>query len=108
MKLIFLCILFQVSNAISLGTPALEALLVSCQVTGHSLYDSCVITPPTNPATCTSLLATYMACSKTLNSPYPMLISKDPDPYSWSPFDPCRFEVQKVILWDICPSSPIG
>lgn len=96
----------------SLTLDPMEPVLLSCQATGHSLFYMCVIKPPTTPAeaaVCSSLLAKYTTCSIALNQPCAMQISVDPpDPYSWSPFSPCRFEVQRVILWDICPNTPTG
>ncbi len=93
------------------ASPVDEVLLKSCQATGHVLYSTCVATPPVTPeqvAACTALYSQYMICSTSLNAPQPMLPSKSPDPYTWSPYDPCRFEVHHYILWDICPSSPVG
>lgn len=104
-------ILIMIISQYACASEIEEAMLISCQGTGHALYSSCVVVPPVTPeqvAFCTSLLTQYTACSTTLNQPEIMVLSKDPDPYSWSPYDPCRFEVQHHILGDICPNTPAG
>ncbi len=108
MDKIFIIIVFAAHVAIA--SEIEEALLGSCQVTGHALYSHCVVVLPVTPEQvtyCTTLFTEYTACSVSLNQPEPMLLSKDQDPYVLSPYDPCRYEVQHYILGDICPSSPV-
>lgn len=86
-----------------------EAVLISCQTTGHTLYYNCVAKPPTSPdevAACTALKIKYLVCLTKLTIPYPLTPSLDPDPYSYSPFTPCKFETGHLILFDICPNIP--
>ena len=86
-----------------------EALLLTCQSIGHDLYNTCVVTPPADPAqeaVCAGLYGSYLSCSATLTAPQTMMLSSDPDPYTSSPFDPCKFEVNHQILFDICPTLP--
>lgn len=86
-----------------------EALLVSCQASGHELYYNCVVKPAVKPddvAACTTLKTTYLICLAKLNLPYSLIPSTDPDPYAYSAFTPCRFEIGHAILYDICPNIP--
>lgn len=86
-----------------------EALLLSCQTDGHTLYSNCVIKPPTSPdevAACSALKIKYLGCLTKLTIPYPLTPSQDLDPYSYSPFTPCKFEIGHLILFDICPNTP--
>lgn len=86
-----------------------EALLISCQASGHLLYSNCVIKPPIKPddvAVCATLKTTYLICLGKLNLPYPLVPSLDPDPYSNNPFTPCHYETSHAILYDICPNIP--
>lgn len=102
MKKIFL-MLFLLHNAIASNSD--ETTLLACQLTGRTLYNTCVITPPVTPQqheTCMSLFVFYTACSKILNLPELMKKSDIPSKYTLSPYDPCKFEVQHLILEDIC------
>jgi len=86
-----------------------EALLISCQATGHALFINCVIKLPIKPddvASCVALKTTYVICLSRLNAPYPLMMAIDPDPYSSNPFSPCYYETGHVALYDICPSIP--
>lgn len=101
---------FWINIVFSLNVPIVdEALLISCQASGHALYYNCVIKPPVKPddvAACGTLKTTYLGCLDKLNIPYPLIPSMDPDPHAYSPFTPCHFETGHLILYDICPSIP--
>ncbi len=91
-----------------------EGLLASAKATGTTIYFSCILTPPTSDeqtAYCIAMSAVYKAKSQTLNAPLPLMIGKDPSPYSWSPYDICRFEVGHLIFGKqsevpYCPTAP--
>ena len=91
-----------------------ESLLASTNAVGTSIYASCILTPPTNDvqtSICVGMYATYMTQSQTLTAPLPMLVSKEPSPYAWSPYDICRFEVGNIIFGEqsvapYCPTLP--
>lgn len=107
-RIIFFIIYHSLVYGLSIDN---EALLIECQAVGHTLYSSCIATPPATPAqagVCSAIYANYLKCATLLNAPYPLIISRDPDLYTWSPYDPCRFEIGHQILIDICPTLPIA
>jgi len=92
-----------------------EALLISAKTQGTTVYFSCIVTPPVTPAqqaTCLALYTTYAATLTALTLPLPMVMSLDPDPYLWSPYDICRYEAGHIVFGDAviipyCPTLPI-
>ena len=92
------------------ANPVDEALLVKCQLLGHSVYYSCIATPPLTSeqqSYCLSIYSQYNAELVLLNVPYPLLPTHEPSPFSWSPYDVCRYETAFMVLFDLCPSSII-
>ena len=67
-----------------------------------NLYFRCFVTNLTGEpkviATCTTLYTTYNATLTTINAPLPIVPSIDPSPYSWSPFDICRYETAHLVF----------
>lgn len=111
MKFMILMLLINltIANPISINAVD-ESVLLSCQATGHTLYSSCVVKPPSTPdevAVCGTLKTTYLICLTKLTIPYLLTPSLETDPYSYSPFTPCGFETGHLILFDICPNSPV-
>ncbi|MDQ5921821.1 MAG: hypothetical protein QG673_1880 [Pseudomonadota bacterium] len=89
-----------------------ETLLLAAKTQGSNVYYACIVTPPVTPqqqAYCSGLYVTYMVNITALNAPYPLVVSLDPDPYAWSPYDICKYEVGHMIFGDefitpYCPS----
>lgn len=89
-----------------------EANLVAAHAAGMNVYNRCILIPPvTKPqiAICNGLQSTYYATLVSANSPLPLLINPYPSPYSWSPYDICRYEPSVLIFpaeggTPICPS----
>lgn len=111
MKFMILILWINLAIANHISNNAMdESILLSCQATGHTLYSNCVAKPPATPdevAACGMLKTTYLICLTKLTIPYPLTPATDPDPYSYSPFTPCTFETGHLILFDICPNSPV-
>jgi hypothetical protein len=86
-----------------------EGVLVSAQSQGHTIYYSCIATPPVSTqqiAACSVMYKAYNSTLQLLNAPLPIMPSLDPSPFSWSPYDVCRFETGHMALLDLCPSIP--
>lgn len=89
-----------------------EANLVAAHAAGMSVYNSCILIPPvTKPqiAICEGLQRSYYATLVSANAPLPLIINPYPSPYSWSPYDICRYEPSVLIFpaeggTPICPS----
>lgn len=82
-----------------------ELLLTSCQAIGHSLYHTCILTPPHSPeqlTTCVGLKASYIGCLQSLKAPVPLEPASSPDPYLPSLFSPCSFATGQLVMWDLC------
>lgn len=91
--------LIMTNNAVA--SPADEALVDSAYAQGVNIYNSCIAIPPADPnvlAYCTTLYTTYIATLSVVNAPFLILPSSDPSPYSWSPFDICRYEVAHMVF----------
>lgn len=90
-----------------------EALLALAKTQGTNVYHECILTPPVTPqqkAFCSALYAVYKIYITALNTPYPLVIAVEPDPYSWSPYDICRYEVGHMVFGDegiepYCPTN---
>lgn len=81
---------------IAIASPADEAVLASAYSQGVNIYNTCIAVPPIDPdqvAYCTSIYTAYVVTLSILNAPFPIVPSLDPSPYSWSPFDICKYEV---------------
>ena len=106
----YLVMFFVVMHtAFAIDIIAAEAVLLTCQSTGHTLYAQCVVKVPITPddiAVCTGLKASYTLCLAQLTAPSPLIPARDPDPYAINPFTPCTYEAAHVILYDICPTTP--
>jgi len=114
MKLLFILILLT-ATYVSAMVPADgadvadEALLINVQSQGHTVFYSCIQTPPTTAAQatyCAGIYSSYVVSLQALNAPLPMVHSIDPSPFSWSPYDICRFDTANLALFDLCPSIP--
>lgn len=89
-----------------------EALLGATKSAGSKVYWACIVTPPVTEVQkgiCAGLYGTYMASLTALNAPLPIVLSIDPDPYVWSPYDICRYETGHIVFGDqgiqpYCPS----
>jgi len=104
-----LLIIFSLWVCQAISSANHEALLLTCQSFGHSLFNNCVRKIPVSAeelSACMALKASYLGCLNIINDLYPMEISKDPDPYVSSPFTPCTYETGHLVLYDICPSLP--
>ncbi len=98
-KYILVIFIILAKNAVS--TPANETLLSISRVKGTTVYTSCILTPPVTPqqvTLCSSLYAQYISSLQTLNAPLPIIVSTDPSPYVWSPYDVCRFETTHLVF----------
>ena len=107
----FVIFLASIHAVFAIDVIAAEALLLTCQSTGHTLYAQCVVKVPITPediAVCTSLKASYNLCLAQLTAPSPLIPAIDPDPYAMNPFTPCTYEAAHLILYDICPTTPAG
>lgn len=100
-NLIKLLIIFLAVSKHTIATPADEALVASAYAQGVIIYNSCIAIPPADPnvvAYCTTLYVAYISTLNLVNAPLPTPISSDPSPYSWSPFDICRYEVAHMVF----------
>jgi hypothetical protein len=96
-------------------TPVIdEAQLLAARSAGNAVFHGCIETPPVTPAqagVCAGLYGTYVATLTALNAPYPLVSTTSPSPYSWSPYDICRFEPSHFVFppegFPICPALPI-
>jgi hypothetical protein len=97
-----ICLVICIMTAATVfADPVDEALLDSSQAQGTHIYQACIVTPPvTAPqkAICAGLYSTYISSLTTLNLPYPLIPTIDPDPYAWSPYDICRYETGHVVF----------
>lgn len=78
-----------------------EAMVTLANKQGIAVYDLCIAKPPVKPdaiAACATLYTTYVATLDVVNAPLPTVPSIDPSPYSWSPFDICRYEVAHMVF----------
>lgn len=99
--LIKLYLLSAIVASSSIASPIDEALVASAYTQGANIYNTCIVTPPVDPnviAYCTSVYITYTITLTTVNAPYPMLPSLDSSPYSWSPYDICKYEVAHMVF----------
>ena len=81
--------------------PMDEALLAIAKLNGNTVYATCIATPPVSAAqqaTCASLYKTYIASLTAVNSPLPLVISLDPDPYISSHYDICKYETGHMLF----------
>lgn len=110
-KLLYICINLFINYSFSNNQIIIdEELLISCQLAGHSLFNACVKIPPTTPeqiTLCEGMRTSYLSCSLLLSNKHssnlkPMDSAKKQSPYFFSPYDPCKFEVNYLVLFDIC------
>lgn len=97
MKKLILIILVQSSFASAVN----EVLLVSAKGAGELVYNSCILNPPVTDAqkeSCNSIYSKYVEILQLVNTSSPLLISKTPSAYGWSPYDICRFEVGGLVF----------
>ena len=97
---IFLLLTSTLSSHV-MATAVDEAMTALATTQGKAIYDLCIANPPVEPkviATCTTLYTTYNATLTTINAPLPIVPSIDPSPYSWSPFDICRYETAHLVF----------
>jgi hypothetical protein len=108
MKKLWLLTLVMIAHLAFATSVANQALLITCQTKGHLVYASCVaVTPVTAEqiAYCTTIYTAYNLCLTVLNSPLPMLPSKNHSSYSWSPYDICKYELANLAMFDLCPNT---
>lgn len=92
-----------------------ESVLDGARAVGINIYYSCIVNPPSHPdqqGYCVELYATYVSKEQILNALLPLVPSKDPSPYAWSPYDICRFEVGHLIFGNklmlpYCPTKEL-
>lgn len=89
-----------------------EAQLIAARNAGNSVYTTCIVTPPITPAqqaTCSGLYSAYNNSLAVLNAPFPLVMSTSVSPYTWSPYDICKYEVTHLVFppegFPICPVS---
>lgn len=108
MKKYFL-LLYLASTTSVYGVSTINnVLLLKCQTLGHLIFNSCIVVPPTTieqTAYCTTIYLSYNSCLQLLNNPLPMIITREPSPFTWSPYDICRFEPANLAMFDLCPST---
>ena len=103
MKLIWA---FLIMN-IAIASPVDEAMLASAYAQGVTIYHACIVPPPADPdavAYCTTIYATYVATLSALNAPFPLFVSLDPSPYSWSLYDICKYETAHMVFNSVTQS----
>lgn len=100
-------------QAIDIADAAIaEANLAASHAAGMHVYTSCILTPPLTHAQvvmCEGLQRVYEASLVQAAAPMPLSMNTYPSPYSWSPFDICRYEPSVLIFpaeggSPICPS----
>jgi hypothetical protein len=110
--IIFLIVVNLTANAV---VPAVdEAQLLATRSAGKTVYSSCILTPPVTNAqklVCEGLYNTYKSALTLLNAPFPLIASIDPSPYTWSPYDICKYEPAHFVYppeggSPICPVLP--
>ena len=90
-----------IASGLVYADPVDEGLLTTAKATGAKVYFACIVTPPVNTAKkaiCRGLYNSYMAALTAVNAPLPLVVSVDPDPYAWSPYDICRYETGHVVF----------
>lgn len=100
------------ANAIVSGAIDAEANLVAAHAAGMHVYTSCILIPPvTKPQiiACDALNRTYEATLTAASAPLPLSPNMFPSPFSWSPYDICRYEPSILVFpveggTPICPS----
>jgi len=102
MKKLLLIVLLLKVLIVQAITPD-ELLLANCHLQGHTVYNLCIKSVPAKE--CPDLYANYVGCLHKLNLPYRMKISRDSSPYSYSPYDICKFETAHIVVLDLCPSN---
>lgn len=100
-----------VCSGLVLANPIGEELLIKARQQGTVVYLSCIATPPATDAQraiCADLYAQYMATLVLLNAPLPLKFSEDPDPFSSSIYDICRYETGHMVFGDktVAPYCP--
>jgi hypothetical protein len=100
MKLVIkFILLFGLATAFA--NPINEALLLTAKTKGISVYATCVVSPPVDPtqqAVCVTLYTAYIVSLQALNAPLPLVLSLNPSPYAWSPYDVCRYEPTPLVF----------
>lgn len=100
-KLINFFSIFLLTINIALASPIDEAMVISAHTQGINIYNTCIATPPVDPhviAYCTTIYTVYVTTLVSINAPFPIIPATDPSPYSWSPFDICRYEVAHMVF----------
>ena len=117
-KILFMLIsAFSIANSFAIGPEtaiaaaavANEPLLVSTVALGTNIYNTCIIVPPLDPSQqyiCAGLYTSYLANIQILHIDMlgvnTVMMPGVPDPYIWSPYDVCRFDMGNLILAPIC------
>lgn len=90
-----------------IAKPMDEVALGLAKYSAILLITACVDVPDLDPkqiAACSATKASYIAELSILVSPAPLEITVLKDPYAWSIFTPCHYEVAYLIVPEICPS----
>ena len=106
-NLINILLLLGISVNLVTAIPLDETLVNLAQAQGITIYHSCIDPPPADPNTvayCNSIYIIYLSELTVINTPFPIVPSLDPSPYSWSPYDICRYEVANMIFNEITQS----
>ena len=117
-KILFILIgAFSVANSFAVGpetaiaaaAAANEPLLVTTVALGTDIYNTCIAIPPLTPSqqsVCAGKYTTYLANIQILHIDMlgvnTLMAPGIPDPYIWSPYDVCRFDMGNLILVPIC------
>lgn len=114
---LFFCIFIGNTYAINIEDTQIvkaEAQLLACQAIGHTLFASCVATPPDpkDVGRCFGIKVSYSMCISKLNAisdTIPNFKLDKPDMtglYKPSPFSPCFAAISNLILPEICGVKP--
>jgi hypothetical protein len=101
---------FGAADAIAASAIANEPLLATTVSLGNDIYVTCILTPPvsaTQQAACAAKYVTYLANIQILHIDMfggvnTKMLPGMPDPYFWSAYDVCRFDMGNLILFNIC------
>ena len=98
-----LAILIIAIGTVTADPIADEALLATTKRAGVKVYWACIVAPPVTEAQkeiCSGLYGTYIASLTALNTPLPLVLSIDSDPYEGNPYDICRYETGHIVFGD--------
>lgn len=96
-------------NEIATIAIANEPLVVNTAIIAKSIYDACIVTIPDNSGqvgACTAAYSSYISNLKILHFDITGINStlalSTMDPYPWSPYDICRYDIANLIVPQLC------